>query len=78
MKIENKSGHALSHIVVDDKNKKTTYFCKKGEVLEVPADIAKLWLKIAGVKEYVDPAELKKIQEENAQLKAEIKKSKKK
>lgn len=77
MKIENKSGHALSHIVVDDKNKKTTYFCGNGKVLEVPDDIAKLWLKIDGVKEYADPAELKKLKEEIAELK-ETKKIKKK
>lgn len=77
MKIENKSGHGLSHIVVDDKNKKTTYFCKNGEYVEVPDEIAKLWLKIDGVKEYADPAELQKLKEEIAELK-ETKKSKKK
>lgn len=74
MKIENKSGHGLSHIIVSKDNKKTTYFCANGKVLDVPADVATLWLKINGVKEYVDPVELKKLQEENAKLKAETKK----
>lgn len=77
MKIENKSGHALSHIIIGKDNKKTTYFCKNGGNLEVPDDIAKLWLRIDGVKEYADPAELKKLQEENARLKAEAEKAEK-
>lgn len=71
MKIENKSGHALSHIIIGKDNKKITYFVKNEGILEVPDDVAKLWLKIKGVKEYADPAELKKLQEENARLKAE-------
>lgn len=80
MKIENKSGNGLSHVVVSKDNKKITYFCPNGKTLEVPKEVAALWLKIKGVVEYADPAELKKLQEENARLKAEAetKKTKKK
>lgn len=76
MKIENKSGHGLSHVIIEDKKPKT-YYCKNGGILEVPEEIAKLWLKIKGVKEYADPVDFKKLQEENAKLQAKVKTSKK-
>ena len=45
-------------------NTQTTYrhgefILKAGEVLEVPAKIAKIWLTVKGIVEYVDPKEAK-------------------
>lgn len=74
MKIENKSGNGLRHTIISKDNKKTTYFCKNGGTLEVPDDIAKLWLKIDGVQEYADPEEVKKLKQEIIELKATKKK----
>lgn len=50
------------------------------EILEVPEEVAKIWLHIEGVVEYVAPIDLKAQKEayeaEIAQLKAELAKAK--
>lgn len=59
------------------------YKLEPGAILDVPDKIAKIWQKVAGVVEYVDPQKAKKAQEEakakqaaleeeNAKLKAEL------
>lgn len=70
MKIENRSKNRLSY--------KTDgyYFIGIGEVAEVEDSIAELLLKIDGVREYVEPIDVKKLEEENAKLKAKLVKQK--
>ena len=59
------------------------YKLEPGAILDIPDKIAKIWQKVAGVVEYVDPQKAKKAQEEakakqaaleeeNAKLKAEL------
>ena len=59
------------------------YKLEPGAILDVPDKIAKIWQKVAGIVEYVDPQKAKKAQEEakaaqakleeeNAKLKAEL------
>ena len=70
MKVINNSIYNLSH---NDVISKKNYYCEVGSFLDVPKEIADLWLKIDGVKPYVTPedieAEKKKAVE--AALKAE-------
>lgn len=52
-------------------NTQTTYkhgdfILKAGEILEVPAKIAKIWLTVKGIVEYVDPKEAKEAAEKAA------------
>lgn len=70
MKIENRSKNRLSYKT--DKH----YFVGIGEVAEVEDNIAELLLKIDGVREYVEPLDVKKLEEENAKLKAKLVKQK--
>lgn len=55
-----------------------------GEVKDIPADIAEIWLKINGIVEYVDPeknkvkeaaalAKIAKLEAENKELKEKVK-----
>ena len=43
-----------------------------GCTLNVPAEVAEIWLKTGEIVEYVEPAEAKAIEAENAKLKAEL------
>lgn len=70
MKIENRSQNRLSYKT--DKY----YFIGIGEVAEVEDSIAELLLKIDGVREYVEPVDVKKLEEENAKLRAQLEKPK--
>ena len=90
MKLFNKSTNGLSHTVIEtvkDKKVEKTYFLPVGEHVEVPEKVAKIWLKIKGVEEYVEPADLAKLEaeakaekerleKENQKLKAELEKLK--
>lgn len=81
MKLLNKSGNGLSHSLQIEKNGKKenqNYFIAIGQVLDVPEEIAKVWLKIPGVEKFVEVEDLAKIEEENKKLKAELEKSKNK
>ncbi len=64
MKLINNSTNPLAH---------GGYKLLKGEKKEVPDKIAKEWLKIPGVEEYIAPADLKKAQKE-AETKAKAEK----
>lgn len=63
------------------------YKLTPGAILDIPDEIANIWLNIAGVIEYVDPAEAKakeakaaaekaELEKENEALKAELEKLK--
>lgn len=84
MKLLNKSTNGLSHIVTEIVNGKPvekTYFLGIGQNLDVPEEVAKIWLKIKGVEKYVSPEDLTKLEakkdEEIAKLKKELAESKK-
>lgn len=64
MKIFNKSGNGLSHSL----NGKF-YYLAHDAIGEVPDTVAKVWLNVAGVTEYVAPEDLKALKAENAALK---------
>lgn len=70
MKIFNKSGNGLSHSL----NGKF-YYLAHDTIGEVPDTIAKVWLNISGVTEYVAPEDLERLKAENAALKAKTKKA---
>lgn len=86
MKLHNRCGNGLSHILQEkegDKVKNVTYFIANGDFGEVPDAVAKIWLKIPGVTEYVEPEDLKKaeaeakekqeaLEKENAELKKKL------
>lgn len=83
MRVYNKSARMYQHSIDDQ-----TYNLKPKTDLEVPEEVAKVWLSTGEVVEYVDPQEARKAQEqaakkqaeledENAKLKAELEKLKK-
>lgn len=86
MKLHNRCGNGLSHTLQEkegDKVKNVTYFIANGDFGEVPEAVAKIWLKIPGVTEYVEPEDLKKaeaeakekqeaLEKENAELKKKL------
>lgn len=66
MKLVNNSANPLAHGI---------YKLLKGTVADIPDEIAKEWLKIAGIKQYVEAADLEKAAKEakaeaNAKVKA--------
>ena len=84
MRVYNKSSRMYQHTKTKKKGDKeiiTEYCLKPKSDIEVPDDVAKLWLKTGEVVEYVKPEEAKaaqaKLEEENAKLKAELEKLKK-
>lgn len=68
MKLENKSKNRIAY---NDKNG-VLRFINIGEIAEVDDDIAKLILKFDGVREYAEPKDVKRLEEENAKLKAQL------
>lgn len=71
MKLINNSENGLMHKIGEK-----VYFLAKGAVLDVPKDVANIWLKIKNIKEYVEPKDLEKAKDEAAALKEELKKLK--
>lgn len=78
MKLINNGTNPLAHEI---------YKLPKGAVEDIPEEIAKEWLKIAGIKQYVEAADLEKaakeakadadakvkaVEDENEKLKAEL------
>lgn len=72
MKIINNSENALCHGLPSPTNK-GFYRVEVGKVLDVPENVAKLWLKIKGVEEYAAPDEVKKAEEKIKELEAKVK-----
>lgn len=71
MKLINNSENGLMHTLGSK-----VYFLAQGGIADVPKDVANIWLKIKGIKEYIEPKDLEKAKEEAAALKEEIKKLK--
>lgn len=68
MKIENRTRNRLSFT---NKNGDFCYI-NIGEVAEVEENIAEILLTFDGVREFVAPVDVKKLEEENAKLKAQL------
>lgn len=71
MKLINNSENGLMHTLGSN-----VYFLAKGAIAEIPKDVANIWLKIKGIKEYIEPKDLTKAKEETEALKEEVKKLK--
>lgn len=71
MKLINNSENSLMHTLGS-----TVYFLAQGGIAEIPKDVANIWLKIKGIKEYIEPKDLTKAKEEAEALKEEVKKLK--
>lgn len=71
MKIINNSENAICHGLPLQGN---FYRVEVGKVLDVPKNVAELWLKIKGVEEYAAPEEVKKAEEKVKELEEKIKK----
>jgi hypothetical protein len=72
MKIINNSENALCHGLPSQTNK-CFYRVEVGKVLDVPKEVAKLWLKIKGVEEYAAPSDVKKAEAKVKELEAKLK-----
>ncbi len=83
MRLYNKSKRTYQHSFYNKENKLEVLNLKPGQNVEIPADVAKLWLETGDVVEYVDPKEAKvkeakaegekkALQKENEDLKAKI------
>ena len=77
MKIQNKAKHAFQHSYMDAKQVLQIIEIQPGEVKDIPEEVAKVWLKMDDVVEFVEPKEAKALEDENAKLKAELEKLKK-
>lgn len=63
MKLINKTMNTLQH---------GEHFLRVNAVEDIPEEIAKVWLKINGIEEYVEPADLAKLEKENEKLKKQL------
>lgn len=72
MKVINKTGNGLSH-TINIEGKTERYYVQNGGVVDVPEEIAVLWLQLNGVEKYIDQADLEKAERE-AKAKAEAEK----
>lgn len=68
MKVFNKCGNGLSHSL-----KGNVYYLANDTIGDIPEEVAKAWLKIKGVTEYIAPEDLEKLKAENEALKAKTK-----
>lgn len=53
------------------------YMLRVGETRDIPEAIAQIWLKLDGIEEYVEPADLAKLEKENEKLKKQLEAAKK-
>lgn len=72
MKLQNKSKRSYVHSYLDENYKLVLLQLKPNEVKDIPNDIAKVWLKSGEVVQFVEPQEVKNLENENAKLKAEL------
>lgn len=72
MKVINKTGNGLSHTMPINGNMERFYI-PNGGILDVPEEIAGIWLNLGGVEKYIDQADLEKAEKE-AKAKAEAEK----
>lgn len=80
MLVENKGKRTFQHVELDEKKQIKTISLLPGAHLEVPDNVAKLWLETGEVIEYADPVEVKAkqsdLEAENAKLREELEKLK--
>lgn len=71
MKVKNIDKRSYSYSVMDKDCKLNVTVIRPNEVKEVSKEIAESWLKTGKVVEYVEPADVKSLEKEIEQLKAE-------
>lgn len=81
MKLVNRGENNLSHSIMKEfevegekRYESTPYVLKIGETLDVPEEVAKVWLKFKGVEKVVDRAEIEA--EIRKEIEAEVKSKK--
>ena len=78
MKLVNHSSNALMHNTFKESQLVKTYFLEVGKSLEVPDEIAKIWLNIKGIEKCVEQEDIDKavqeaLEKERAAVKAKAK-----
>lgn len=87
MRVQNTSKRMYQHSTIDKDNKLVTLNLYPGADLDVPENVAKMWLETGDIIEYIDPSEAKakeakaveviaKLEKENETLRAELEKLK--
>lgn len=87
MLLKNNTKSKFVHSYFNENYKLQMLILEPKRTLEVPEDVAKSWLKVPGIEEYIEPSKIKekeeklikeieKLKEENAELKKEDKKAK--
>lgn len=71
MKVKNIAKNPFCYSKLDENYKLDMVIIKPNEVKEVSKEIAESWLKTGKVIEYVEPADVKSLEKEIEQLKAE-------
>lgn len=72
MKVQNKSRRTYQHSYYNAKGVLQILNLCPGDILDIDEKIAQVWLKTGDVVEYADPKDHAKLEDENAQLKAEL------
>ena len=77
MKVKNISKQRYCHSRLDENFKLELLTVEPNEIKEVPDNVAENWLKSGGVIQYIEPVEVKKLENENEALKKELEQLKK-
>lgn len=72
MKVKNITKHRFCHARLNDAYKLEMLVLRPEGIKDVPDEIAKSWIKAGGVIEYVEPADVKKLENENDKLRKEL------
>lgn len=80
MKVKNISKHNFCHSTLDENYKLQLLVLKPNEIKVIPDEVAQSWIKSGRVIEYIEPQDVKqleqgakKLEEENESLRQEIK-----
>lgn len=72
MKVKNISKRSYIHSKLDDNFKLVLLTLRPNEVMDIPDEVAKTWVKSGEVVEYVSPVEAQKLADENKELKEKL------
>lgn len=72
MKVKNISKQRYCHSRLDENFKLELLTVEPNEIKEVPDIVAENWLKSGGVIQYIEPVEVKQLENENEALKKEL------
>lgn len=72
MKIKNISKQRYCHSKLDENYRLEILTVEPNETKEVPNNVAEIWLKTGDIVQYVEPKEVKQLENENEALKKEL------